>query len=52
MEASSGFEPLNEGFADPSLSHLGTTPAKKKDTSLGVRHSAFGVRTEPDVVFI
>lgn len=26
MEAPSGFEPLNEGFADPSLNHLGTAP--------------------------
>ncbi len=27
MEAASGFEPLNRGFADPSLSHLGTPPS-------------------------
>ena len=26
MEAPSGFEPLDEGFADPSLNHLGTAP--------------------------
>src|SRR5688572_6998475 len=26
MEAPSGIEPLNKGFADPSLSHLGTAP--------------------------
>lgn len=25
-EAWAGFEPANEGFAGPSLSHLGTTP--------------------------
>ena len=26
MEARVGFEPTNRGFADPSLSHLGTAP--------------------------
>lgn len=30
VEAPSGFEPLNEGFADPSLSHLGTAPRIKR----------------------
>lgn len=29
MEAPSRFELLNEGFADPSLSHLGTAPVRK-----------------------
>ena len=30
MEAASGFEPLNEGFADLCLSHLATPPVKTK----------------------
>ena len=30
LEAASGFEPLNGGFADLSLSHLGTPPGWHK----------------------
>ncbi len=26
VEATSGFEPLHKGFADPPLNHLGTSP--------------------------
>ena len=29
MEAASGFEPLNNGFADHCLSHLATPPCKQ-----------------------
>ena len=29
LEAPSGFEPLHKGFADLSLSHLGTAPLKR-----------------------
>ena len=30
VEAASGFEPLNGGFADLSLNHLGTPPGSSK----------------------
>src|SRR5215469_3427061 len=36
MEAPSGFEPLNEGFADPSLCHMGTAPSGTRDFTLRV----------------
>ena len=38
LEAASGFEPLNEGVADPSLSHLGTPPSVSFSLS-SVNHS-------------
>jgi hypothetical protein len=32
VEAPSGLEPLHRGFADLSLSHLGTTPRQSQNT--------------------
>ncbi len=48
MEATSGFEPLNRGFADPCLNHLATSPVLTMErktrfelatSSLARRHS-------------
>ncbi len=30
LEAATGFEPVNDGFADRSLNHLGTPPIFKE----------------------
>ena len=35
MEAASGFEPLNGGFADLSLNHLGTPPCAYDSSGAG-----------------
>jgi hypothetical protein len=35
MEAPSGIEPLNKGFADLSLSHLGTAPRSRSILAQG-----------------
>lgn len=32
LEAWTGFEPVNNGFADRSLNHLGTTPQRSLET--------------------
>ena len=36
VEATSGFEPLNRGFADPPLNHLGTSPRARAGQGSGV----------------
>ena len=40
LEAPSGFEPLNDGFADRSLNHLGTAPMEAEYTRFGVKIEA------------
>ena len=36
LEAPSGFEPLNDGFADRSLNHLGTAPRGRQILPVGM----------------
>jgi hypothetical protein len=38
VEAASGFEPLNGGFADLSLSHLGTPPHPQRRSKFNTLH--------------
>ncbi len=40
MEATPGFEPGDKGFADLSLSHLGTSPYYFFSPSFGIREQA------------
>ena len=37
LEATSGFEPLNRGFADPCLNHLATSPRSDSGAEDGIR---------------
>jgi hypothetical protein len=51
MEAASGFEPLNRGFADLRLSHLATPPHKSTEAvkipspRLDINGAGNGIRT-------
>jgi hypothetical protein len=44
LEAASGFEPLNNGFADHCLSHLATPPAIAVETVVYTIVSMFDKR--------
>ena len=49
MEAASGFEPLDRGFADLRLNHLATPPRERMDGCKNVG-AGNGIRTrDPDL---
>ena len=43
LEAASGFEPLNRGFADPRLNHLATSPSITVERKMGFEHTTFSL---------
>ncbi len=50
MEAASGFEPLNRGFADLRLGHLATPPRHERGEKTLSDGAGNGIRTrDPDL---